>query len=98
MEMAERTFRVLKALRRRATDIGNDVNRKEKIRSHVDRVSYDIDRWMDRNQYFHQADQDYMRFLIPEGQRVLELGCGTGACGACTVVVARRNLPLREVS
>ena len=28
--------------------------------------------------YFHAEDDRYMRFLIPEGARVLELGCGVG--------------------
>lgn len=33
---------------------------------------------MQRNRYFYGEDQRFMRFLIPEGLRVLELGCGTG--------------------
>ena len=28
--------------------------------------------------FFHDEDLRYLRFLIPEGARVLELGCGTG--------------------
>ncbi|MFO1417756.1 MAG: glycosyltransferase [Methylotetracoccus sp.] len=36
-------------------------------------------RWIDRNAYYYRLDYDYMRFLIPRGLRVLELGCGTGA-------------------
>ncbi len=31
-----------------------------------------------RAQFFHDEDLNYLRFLIPEGLRVLELGCGTG--------------------
>ncbi|MFN3656961.1 MAG: glycosyltransferase [Pseudolabrys sp.] len=31
-----------------------------------------------RAQFFHAEDLNYLRFLIPEGLRVLELGCGTG--------------------
>lgn len=36
------------------------------------------DQWIARNRFFHDHDQRYMKFLIPEGLRVLELGCGTG--------------------
>jgi len=28
--------------------------------------------------FFHEEDLRYLRFLIPEGSRVLEIGCGTG--------------------
>ena len=31
-----------------------------------------------RAAFFHEEDLRYLRFLIPEGLRVLELGCGTG--------------------
>src|SRR5712691_2127040 len=34
--------------------------------------------WLQRAAYFHEEDVRYLRFLIPEGARVLELGCGTG--------------------
>ena len=34
--------------------------------------------WIEKNAYFYQEDERYMRFLIPEGQRVLEIGCGIG--------------------
>ncbi|MBV5324994.1 MAG: methyltransferase domain-containing protein, partial [Rhodospirillaceae bacterium] len=34
--------------------------------------------WIAKNQYFHDQDAAYLRFLIPEGASVLELGCGTG--------------------
>ena len=31
-----------------------------------------------RAEFFHEEDSRYLRFLIPEGLRVLELGCGIG--------------------
>ncbi len=34
--------------------------------------------WVARSQFFYDEDNRYMRFLIPEGAAVLELGCGTG--------------------
>lgn len=36
------------------------------------------DSWIAKNAFFYDSDWAYMRFLIPEGLRVLELGCGTG--------------------
>lgn len=36
------------------------------------------DRWIARNAFYYEEDYRYMRFLIPEGLRVLDLGCGTG--------------------
>src|SRR5262245_26749929 len=34
--------------------------------------------WRERARFFHAEDTAYLRFLIPPGQRVLELGCGAG--------------------
>ena len=34
--------------------------------------------WLDRAGFFHSEDLLYLKFLIPEGTRILELGCGTG--------------------
>src|SRR6476659_9617637 len=43
-----------------------------------DDFSADRERWLKRAAFFHSEDLRYLRFLIPEGLRVLELGCGTG--------------------
>lgn len=34
--------------------------------------------WREKASFFHREDERYLRFLIPEGARVLEIGCGTG--------------------
>ncbi len=52
--------------------------RKEFILSLADREAPQRARWIARNRYFHQADFEYLRFLIPEGSSILDLGCGTG--------------------
>ena len=52
--------------------------RKRAIRDLADRLAPEQPRWKTRNPYFHDEDKRYMRFLVPEGLRVLELGCGTG--------------------
>lgn len=34
--------------------------------------------WINRNRYYHRSIEKYLRFVIPEGSKVLELGCGHG--------------------
>jgi len=52
--------------------------RKSKILDLVNRLDPDRDTWISRNRYFYEEDIRYMKFLIPEGLRILDLGCGTG--------------------
>ena len=54
------------------------IARKQSILKHADAIAESRDQWIDKSRYFYQDDYAYMRFLIKEGQRVLELGCGTG--------------------
>ena len=42
------------------------------------RLAPERNRWIERNAFFYGQDEKYMRFLVPEGLRVLDLGCGTG--------------------
>lgn len=53
--------------------------RKRAIRDAADRMAARRQDFLDRNQAFHGDEIAFLRFLIPEGQRVLELGCGTGS-------------------
>lgn len=34
--------------------------------------------WREKADFFHREDENYLRFLIPKGARVLEIGCGIG--------------------
>ncbi|CAO3439679.1 glycosyltransferase [Azospirillum doebereinerae] len=52
--------------------------RQERIRALFDRVAVERDRWAGHNRDFHDADCAYLRFLVPEGATVLEIGCGLG--------------------
>jgi SAM-dependent methyltransferase len=52
--------------------------RKLRYRDSYDRSADERDPWIARNRAFYEDDWQFMRFLIPEGARVLELGCGTG--------------------
>ncbi len=53
-------------------------NRKERIIQQANKLSNSRDRWIKKNSYFYKNDNSYMRFLVGEGKRVLELGCGSG--------------------
>ena len=52
--------------------------RKRAIRDLFDRTAETRDEWIRRNAAFYADDRRYMRFLIPPGSRVLEIGCATG--------------------
>jgi SAM-dependent methyltransferase len=84
--------------------------RKTRVRDTADRLAAERDRWIERNAFYYEQDEAYMRFLVPEGSRVLELGCGTGRLLAALkpsrgvgvdlssrmIEVARRNHPQLE--
>ena len=50
--------------------------RQERIRALFDKLAPERGKWLARNRYFYEADHAYMRFLIPAGARILEIGCG----------------------
>ena len=52
--------------------------RKRRILEHANRTAGQQDSRIARNSFYYDDDRRYMRFLVPEGMRVLELGCGTG--------------------
>ncbi len=52
--------------------------RKEEVRRRSDATAAKRTKWRERAAFFHQEDLRYLKFLIPEGARVLELGCCTG--------------------
>ena len=52
--------------------------RKQTIKEQADKLAGSRDRWIKKNSFFYNDDYNYMNFLINNGQRVLELGCGTG--------------------
>src|ERR1035437_1649871 len=52
--------------------------RKADILANSERAAAQREEFWKRAAFFHEEDLRYLRFLIPEGLRVLELGCGTG--------------------
>ncbi|RXH14851.1 glycosyltransferase [Bradyrhizobium guangzhouense] len=53
-------------------------SRKAGILDQADRIATDRVAWREKNSFFHQEDERYLRFLIPAGSRVLDIGCGIG--------------------
>ena len=53
--------------------------RKTAILATSERLAGSREQFRRRAAFFHEEDLRYLRFLIPEGLRVLEIGCGTGA-------------------
>jgi SAM-dependent methyltransferase len=67
------------AMNNLAIDSGYGLSaRKQRIRDLQDSHAGRRQEWLDRARYFHAEDIRYLKFLIPEGARVLELGCGNG--------------------
>jgi SAM-dependent methyltransferase len=52
--------------------------RKAKIRDHADRFAPNRRNWVKRTRYFHDADLQYLRFLVEPGKKILDIGCGVG--------------------
>jgi len=53
-------------------------NRKKAIKEASDLLASSRDQWIKKNSYFYNNDHSYMKFLVGDNMRVLELGCGTG--------------------
>lgn len=51
---------------------------KARIASHFDKYAPQRDAWQARNRGYYETIEKLCRARIPEGRRVLELGCGTG--------------------
>ncbi|MFH1344270.1 MAG: bifunctional class I SAM-dependent methyltransferase/glycosyltransferase family 2 protein [Pseudomonadota bacterium] len=52
--------------------------RKRQLLEHVEAHVDEQEKWRSINAAYYQEDQKFMRFLVPPGKRVLELGCGRG--------------------
>ncbi|MGO4666590.1 flippase-like domain-containing protein [Bosea sp. 2RAB26] len=53
--------------------------RKQRIKAHAEATAETRDAWIQKNNAYFDEDYRFLRHLIPEGSRVLDLGCGTGA-------------------
>lgn len=51
---------------------------KVAVAAFFDRVAPHRERWIRKNSAYYADDRRFMRFVVPPGARILELGCGTG--------------------
>ena len=51
---------------------------EEKILSYFEDLAPRREKWKRRHRFYHRILEKHFSFIIPEGSRVLELGCGTG--------------------
>jgi len=70
--------------------------RKRELLAHYEANVDELDRWREFNAAYHEDDQKFMRFLIPPGKRVLELGCGQGDLLAALETILRRRRRFRS--
>jgi SAM-dependent methyltransferase len=52
--------------------------RKRAVFENAERMAGERAQWIARNAAYYADDRRYMRYLVPKGMRVLDLGCGTG--------------------
>jgi SAM-dependent methyltransferase len=52
--------------------------KKQAIRDRFDGLASKRESWQRRASYYYNDQRRYLQFLIPEGLRVLEIGCGLG--------------------
>ena len=52
--------------------------KKQAIRDRFDRLASERESWQRRASYYYDDQRRYLRFLVPEGLSVLEIGCGLG--------------------
>jgi SAM-dependent methyltransferase len=52
---------------------------KRAVFENAERMANERDTWIEKNAAYYRDDRRYLRFIIPEGARVLDLGCGTGS-------------------
>ena len=52
--------------------------KKEDIRNFYSKTAASRSKWVRMNSFYHKSLEKYISSIIPEGKRVLEIGCGSG--------------------
>jgi SAM-dependent methyltransferase len=53
-------------------------NSNTNVKLFFDGIAFERDKWKSRNSYYHSVHLKYLKFIIPDDKRVLDLGCSTG--------------------
>jgi SAM-dependent methyltransferase len=59
--------------------LGRAPAHKRAVFENAEQMANERDTWIEKNAAYYRDDRRYLRFIIPEGARVLDLGCGTGS-------------------
>ena len=51
---------------------------KELLHDYFEKEAPKREKWNRRNRFYHKTLEKHFSFIVPEGSKVLELGCGTG--------------------
>ncbi len=51
---------------------------KEDVLNFYRNTAFKREKWNKKNRYYHKLLEKYFSFIIPEGKRVIEIGCGSG--------------------
>ena len=57
---------------------GSSSSHTTRLKAYFEANAYRRDLWKRRNPYYYREMEKFYRFVIPEGGRILEIGCGTG--------------------
>ena len=52
--------------------------KRSRVQAFYDQLGPDWERWVARSRYYHTALARILGFILPPGQRVLDIGCGNG--------------------
>lgn len=55
------------------------ISHKNLSKSSLQTNNYNLEYWHKKNRYYYESIESLYRFLVPSGQRVLEIGAGTGS-------------------
>lgn len=67
---------------------------KQEIREYFDKIAAERDSWRKKNSYYHDDLKKFLRFAVPAGVSVLEIGCATGDI---TAYLAQANPKIKGV-